>query len=266
MIRSTLVPLLAGILFVSACYAPPKTTKAEPEALPQPTLTTSVKMACIDLSKYGKRIEKKDVERFAAILKREQIEILAVQGITRYPNLKTRVDFVSELASQADMRHAFGESTDIMGRQLGNAVFSVYPIRSNQKKEFDVPSAFSEYALHVAIDAGARDVTVVSTGLPTNAPPEDLSRCIRTIADLRSAPEMPFIVSGNLPGLKQVRNAEAFTDIQSSLPEGSGKQLTSRLWYVQRDLFRLIQARILKTDFGVMTVADFGLYQQPRPK
>lgn len=264
--RFTMGPLFAGILFFSACSAPSKVSKTEPEAPPQPTLTTSIKMACIDLSKFGKRIEKKDIERFAGILKREQIEILAVQGITRYPNVKTRIDFVGELASQADMRHAFGESTDIMGRQLGNAVFSVYPIRSNQKKEFDVPSAFSEYALHVAIDAGARDVTVVSSGLPANAPVEDLSQCVRTIAGLRNTAEMPFIVSGNLPGLQQVRNAEAFTDIQAALPEGTGKQLTSRLWYVHRDLFRLMQARIVKTDFGVMTVADFGLYQQARTK
>jgi len=266
MVYLTRAFLFVGILFLSACSAPPKVARTETEAPLQPTLTTSVKLACIDLSNYGKRIEKKDVERFAGILKREQIEILAVQGITRYPNVKTRVDFVSELASQADMRHVFGESTDIMGRQLGNAVFSVYPIRSNQKKEFDVPSAFSEYALHVAIDAGARDVTVVSTKLPVNAPPEDLSRCVRTIADLRNTAEMPFVVSGNLPGLKQVRNAEVFTDIQTSLPEGTGKQLTSRLWYVRRDMFRLIQARIVKTDFGVMTVADFGLYQQAQKK
>jgi hypothetical protein len=189
-----------------------------------------------------------------------------VQGITRYPNVKTRVDFVTELAGLADMRQAFGESIDIMGHQQGNAVFSVYPIRSNQKKDYEVPSAFSEYALHVAIDAGVCDVTIISTRLPSKAPADDLSKCLKTITELRPTAEMPFVVSGNLPGLKQVRNAEIYTDIQSALPEGTNKTLTSRVWYVQRDLFKLIQARTVKSDLGTLTVAEFGLYQPFRSK
>ena len=262
MTRFLIVLIFAGLVFFSGCSTPPETTKTESTAALQPALATTVRMACLDLAKYGKRIEKKDVERFAAALKQEQIEILAVQGITRYPNVKTRIDFVSELASRSDMRHVFGESTDIMGRQTGNAVFSVYPIRSNQKKEFDVPSAFSEYALHVAIDAGLRDVAIVSTWFPANAPPEDISKCVRTINDLRPTPETPFIVSGNLPGLKQTRNAEIYTDVQLSLPEGSAKQISSRLWYSQKDLFKLIQARTVKTELGTLTVADFGMFQR----
>lgn len=262
MARFPIAVLCAGLVFLSACSTTPKATSTESVPVSQPTLATSVRLACLDLAKYGKRIEKKDVERFAAAVKQEQIEILAVQGITRYPNVKTRIDFVSEFASRSDMRHVFGESTDIMGRQTGNAVFSVFPIRSNQKKEFDVPSAFSEYALHVAIDAGLRDVAIVSTWLPANAPPEDVAKCVRTINDLRPTPETPFIVSGNLPGVKQTRNAEIYTDVQLSLPEGSARQISSRLWYAQRELFKLIQARTVKTDFGVLTVADFGLFQE----
>jgi hypothetical protein len=255
-----------AVLILSACSAPPGVTKKEAEPPPVPKLATSVKLASIDLTGYGKRIEKKDIERFAAVLKKEQIEILAVQGITRYPNVKTRVDFVNELAALTDMRHAFGESIDIMGRQQGNAVFSVYPIRSNQKKEYDVPSAFSEYALHVAIDAGLCDVSIISTRLPSKAPADDLSKCVKTITELRPTAEMPFVVSGNLPGLKQVRNTEIYTDIQSTLPEGTSKTLTSRLWYVQRDLFRLMQARTFKSDLGTVTVAEFGLYQPSHSK
>jgi len=224
----------------------------------------TVRMASIDLSSYGKRIEKKDIERLSAALKREQIEILAVQGIARYPNVKTRVDFVNELAAQMDMRHAFGESIDISGRQQGNAVFSVYPIRSNQKKEYDVPSAFYESALQVSIDAGVRDVVVVSTRLPAKATAPELTKCVQTIAGLQKTPDGPFIVTGNLPALKKSGQPEVFTDIQSSLPDGSGKLLTSRLWYMQGDLFRVVSARAVKTDLGTLTVAEFGLYQQAR--
>jgi endonuclease/exonuclease/phosphatase family metal-dependent hydrolase len=251
----------SGALLLTGCLAPPKTTKAEAPAPPQPKLALTVRVASVDLSGYGKRIEKKDIEQLSSALKREQIEILAVQGIARYPNVKTRVDFVNELASQMDMRQAFGESIDISGRQQGNAVFSMYPIRSNQKKEYDVPSPFYESALLVSIDAGVRDVVVVSTRLPAKAPAPELTKCVQTIAGLQKTPDGPFIVTGNLPVLKKGGQPEVFTDIQSSLPEGSGKLVTSRLWFTAGDLFKLLNARTVKTELGTLTVAEFGLYQ-----
>jgi len=252
---------LSGALLLTGCSAPPKTTKSEAPAPTQPKLALTVRVASVDLSGYGKRIEKKDIEQLSAALKREQIEILAVQGIARYPNVKTRVDFVNELAAQMDMRHAFGESIDISGRQQGNAVFSIYPIRSNQKKEYDVPSAFYESALLVSIDAGVRDIVVVSTRLPTKATSDELAKCIRTIAGLQKSPEAPFVVAGNLPAYKKSRDFERFTDLQSSLPGGSGKLLTSRLWFTAGDLFEPLNARAVKTELGTLTIAEFGLYQ-----
>lgn len=258
--------VLIGLLFLAGCSAPPTVTKSDAPPPPQPKLALSIKVACVDLSGHGKRIEKKDIELFSAVLKKEQIEILAVQGITRYPNVKTRVDFVSELAAQMDMRHAFGESIDISGRQLGNAVFSIYPIRSNQKKEYDVPSAFTETALVVAIDAGVRDVGIVSTRLPSRATSEEQATCIRTIAEMQKNPDVPFVVTGNLPTYRKSRDFEKFTDLQISLPDGSAKLLSSRLWYVQGDLFKAVNARTVKTDLGTLTVAEFGLYQQARAK
>jgi hypothetical protein len=259
-----LLAAISGALLLAGCSAPSKSTKAEAPAGLMPKLALTVKFASIDLSSVGRRIEKKDIERFSTALKREQIEVLAVQGIARYPNVKTRVDFVSELASQMDMRHAFGESIDISGRQGGNAVFSMYPIRSNQKKEYDVPTAFYESALRVSIDAGVRDVVVVSTRLPDKATGRELTKCVQTISALQTAPREPFIVTGNLPVTNKIRNPELFLDIQSSLPEGVGKSLTSRLWYARSDLFRLLNARTVKTELGIMTVAEFGLYAQPQ--
>ncbi len=248
-----IVTLLAG------CSAPLKVAKTEISAPPKPKLALTLRVGSVDLSNYGKRIEKKDIERFSATLKREQIEILAVQGITRYPNVKTRVDFVSELAAQMDMRHVFGESIDISGRQQGNAVFSVYPICSNQKKEYDVASAFTESALQVSIDAGVRDFVLVSTRLPVSAIDEELAKCIRTITGLQPTPASPFVVTGNLPSVKKGSEAERFADIQSSLPDGA--RPTSRLWYVPGDLFQVVTARAVKTDLGTIVVAEFGLCQ-----
>ena len=256
--------LLFAVAFIAGCSAPPQAARTGSSAPPKLALT--IKVASVDLFNYGKRIEKKDIERFSASLKREQIEILAVQGITRYPNMKTRVDFVSELAAQMDMRNVFGESVDISGRQQGNAVFSIYPIRSNQKKGYDVASAFTESALQVSIDAGVTDLVLVSTRLPARATGEDLAKCVQTIAGLQAAPTSSFVVAGNLPPVRKGSASDKFADIQSSLPDGAGKQITSRLWYVPGDLFHVVCARVVKTDLGTMTVAEFGLYQPHLPQ
>lgn len=258
--RFLLAAFPALLLFLS-CSAPPKVAREEPSGLSRPpTLAITLKIASIDLFGLKKRIEKKDLENFVAVLKKEQVEVLAMQGIVRTPTLKTRVDVVTELAALADMRQAFGETFDISGQQRGNAVFSQYPIRGNLKKEFDVPSAFLESALQVAIDAGVRDVRVVSTRFPEMATGRDVTTCVQTITGLQKMSDAPFVVGGNLPATRP-RGQEAFIDIQSWMGAEAGKTMGSRLWYTEQELFKVLKARTVKTDLGVLIVAEFGLYQ-----
>lgn len=263
----TVVLLVSGLLFLVSCGVPPKAAKDETAAAAPrpPKLMLTLKVASIDLYGLGRRIEKRDVEKFSTLLKKEQVEVLAVQGITRYPNVKTRVDFVSELAALADMRHAFGETIDISGQQRGNAVFSMYPIRSNVTKEFDVPSSFLESALQVTVDAGVHDVRIVSTRFPEKATSRDVTSCVHTLRGLQKASESPFVAAGNLPVQRSSREQDAFTDVRSAMETDPGKAMTSRVWYVSGELFRLLSARTVKTDLGTLTMAEFGLYQHAQP-
>ena len=255
------------VLLLASCSGPSQTTRESSGAAPlQPKLATTVRIATLDLFSLKRRLEKKDIERFAEVIKKEQIEVLAVQGISRYPNVKTRIDFVDEFPARADMRRAFGETIDMSGQQRVNAVFSVYPIHSGNKKEFDVPSAFYESAFQVSIDAGVRDVIVVSTRFPEKATAKDLVSCTQTIAELRTKLDKPFVVMGNLPVLSKVKAPESFADVQSLLPDDAGKTATSRVWYAQGDLFRPLSARTVKTDLGTVTVVEFGLYQPVLPQ
>jgi hypothetical protein len=123
-----------------------------------------------------------------------------------------------------------------------------------------VPSAFYESALRVSVDVGVRDVVVVTTRLPEKATGQDLVACIQIIARLQTTLHGPFIVTGNLPVSKKLRDPQMFADLQSSLPEGT--PLSSRLWFAQNDLFKLLSARSVKTELGTVTVAEFGLYTQ----
>jgi hypothetical protein len=258
---------ISGLMFLLSCAAPPKAEKDQPAAAVTrpPKLALTLKVASIDLFGLGRRIEKKDVEKFSSVLKKEQVEILAVQGITRYPNVRTRVDFVTELASAADMRHAFGETIDISGQQRGNAVFSMYPIRSNVKKEFDVPSSFLESALQVTVDAGVRDVRIVSTRFPEKATSRDITSCVQTLGGLQKASEGPFVAAGNFPLQRSSRGKDEFADVRSSMESDPGRAMTSRMWYVPGELFKLVSARTVKTELGTLTVVEFGLYQRVQP-
>jgi hypothetical protein len=252
---------ILGIVLAS-CSGPSQTTRESSVVTPgQLKLVTTVRIATLDLFNLKRRIEKKDIDRFVEVIKNEQIEVLAVQGISRYPNVKTRIDFVEEFPARADMRRAFGETIDMSGQQRVNAVFSIYPIQWSNKKEFEVPSAFFESALQVSIDAGVRDVIIVSTRLPEKATTRELISCTQTIAALQTKIDKPFIVTGNLPILSKVKAPESFADIQFALPADAGKTVISRLWYAQGDLFKPVSARTVKTELGTMTVVEFGLYQ-----
>lgn len=140
--------------------------------VPERASRSTIRVGSLDISSISGRLEKKSVEDLARLLIKEGVEIVAVQGITRYPGVRTRVDFVDELALKADMRHAFGEVMNLSGRQTGNAVFSVFPILTSKNQPID-GLASSEFAaaVHALIDGGLVEINVVSARLPEKGPP-----------------------------------------------------------------------------------------------
>jgi endonuclease/exonuclease/phosphatase family metal-dependent hydrolase len=212
----------------------------------------------------NKRLEKKDVAAFVRILKREQVEIVALQNIVRYPGLETRIDAVNEISSQADMRSAFGEMSDNAGRQMGNAVLSSYPIHSNANTLFDgVKSATFEAALHAVIDGGVKEILVFTATLPPKASMEDQAACIRRISAANpAASPYPMIVAGNLPAGESVRKAAGFEDVQAQF--ATLKNASTRVWY-SGPAFHPLSAKTVETEFGTMTIVQFGIFRPTSP-
>jgi hypothetical protein len=223
----------------------------------------TLRVATLDLFNLRKRIEKKDVEQFVKTLRQEQVEILAVQGIARYPTVKSRIDFVNELVARTEMRHIFGQTVNNMGRQNGNAVFSIYPIRFNRNTEYELKSPNSESALQVAVDAGIKEVVIVSTRLPEKMTNRELSSCIQTIVGLKKAArEAPVLVMGNLPASQKRPASAVFNDVHES-PAGTHlKPASSRIWFNEDETLGLLQARTIETGIGTMALAEFGLFSR----
>jgi len=260
-LRGSLQVLCMLLLLSWSCST--TVTKIDPraEALRKPAIT--LKVATLDLFNLRKRIEKRDVEQFAKTLRQEQVEILAVQGIARYPTVKSRIDFVNELVVRTEMRHIFGQTVNNMGRQSGNAVFSIYPIRFNRNTEYELKSPNSESALQVAVDAGIKEVVIISTRLPEKMTNRELSSCIQTIVGLKKAVGgAPVLVMGNLPASQKRPTPGVFSDVHES-PAGTHlKPASSRIWFNDDETLGLLQARTIETGFGTMTLAEFGLFSR----
>lgn len=248
---------ILALIIVAGCGAP-TTTTTEATVPKKPDVILQV--ASLNLSGYNKRFEKSEIGKFSGLLKKEQIDVLSVQGITRYPQLTSRVDFVKELSSKTDMRYTFGEMYNSGGRQDGNAIFSIFPQRNDHNDPFDgVNSADFEAALQSSVDGGVKDVVVVSTVLPPKANEADQSACLKIIAGKSVAlPNQPVVLTGNLPVSEKILSSGSYED---AVTRERDKDLKSRIWYSNDKSLKLLGTRVVETEFGSMLVAKFGLFQ-----
>ncbi len=254
------VPLML-LLFAAGCSSPTTKTESSTAAVRKPESTFQI--ASLNLSGFNKLYERKQIDQLARLLKKEQIDILAVQGITRYPGLERHVDFVNELVARSEMRQVFGEMFNSSGRQSGNGIFSVYPLRNNHNEPFDgVKSALFEAALQTSVDRGIKDVIIVSTLLPSKAPESDQSKCVRLITDKSNAgSDQPVIVAGNLPASSAIRESARFHDVQDAVDPSAEKKPTTKIWYSDNGSLTVMGVRTISTDFGAMVVAQFGMFK-----
>jgi hypothetical protein len=250
------------MVFLCSCTTPPKVEKETiPKKPGKPEIT--IQVASMNLANVNKRIGRNTIIELAKILKHEQVEVLAVQGISRYPGIPARVDFVNELSAKTDWSNVFGEMMNISGKQTGNAIFSVYPILSHQNFSWDsvIKTSF-DAALQVTIDAGARALTLVSTQLPLKATASERARCSKLIAAMNAdTMNQPTIVAGNLPAEKVIRTSNSFVEVPS--PE-SAKSTVSRLWYSANTSIQLLTFRSVETELGTLVIAQFGLSRQQK--
>lgn len=228
-----------------------------------PAAELSIQVASMNLASWNKRIEKRDVKKIVDILKREKIEIISIQAITRYPGVTSRVDFVDELAKQGEFNSAFGEMVNNSGRQTVNAILSSYPIHSRVNWPFEnIKSVKFEAALQAMIDGGARPVYVVSAQIPPQAPPADQKACIAQITSLHSGEKNgAVIITGNLPKIEGILNGSPYRAVVSA----NSIETTTGMWMVSNDALRVSSVRTIETDFGPMIVAQFGLFRQMLP-
>jgi hypothetical protein len=249
--------ILLSVLVFWGCPSVPR--KGEKEIVRKPEIIFYI--ASLNLGNFNKRIEQKNIIELAKVLKREQVEVLAVQGISRYLGVVSRVDFVNELSVQTDWRNAFGEMMNISGRQTGNAVFSSYPILSQHNQTLDhLKTASFEAALQATIDVGIRSLVVVSVQIPPKATEEEEAQCIGIItASNPDGNNQTTVITGNLSSSEAVRTSNSFTEVlQSEFDRGT----TPSVWYSANASFQLLASRTVRTELGSLIIAQLGLFRQ----
>jgi endonuclease/exonuclease/phosphatase family metal-dependent hydrolase len=222
--------------------------------VPYDTLT----VGSLNLATLARRIEKDDAAQLARIVRRENLHILAVQGVTRYPQVTTRIDLVDELTARIEMYSAFGESANFSGRQTGNAVFSIYPIRSQRNTQYEgLQSNAFESAFQATIDCGLRDVVVVSTHLPEALTDADQRVCAKMLVSLKADYENnAMVVAGNLP---------ASPNPTADFVVARSKESNSLFWFSRDGSLRLLSKKTAKTPLGTMVIARLEIFRALQP-
>jgi endonuclease/exonuclease/phosphatase family metal-dependent hydrolase len=245
--------LLLGIV---AC-TPPPTREIEQPKPPTPEIT--FRIATLDMAQQKKRLEKRDVEQLANILMNEHIDVLTVQNVVRYPGLQSRIDFVTELARASDLRFAFGEMSNVGGKQMGNAIFSIYPIISHHTITFEtVASSSFEGGLTTTIDIGATPLNVISAQLPPKLIQQKKLQCLSMLLpQSKDTSIVPHIITGNLLSVEQL--AQQF----SSTPVGENRNNSlPQIWKALQDDFKQGEVKTLSTSISTLVIVDFQYYRQ----
>ncbi len=256
-----LLVVAAGLLsLMSGCgtTAPTPETPATTDtvAAARPAMTLSI--GAIDVSTYRGRVEKKQVEELAALISKHRVEVVALQGLTRYPGVSTRTDLLDALGAATGMRTSFGETIAVSGRQTGNAVLSAYPIVSSDSRPYDgITGTGFEGALRAIVDAGTRPVVVVSTRLPNPLSGEDLRICTGTIDGISAEhPDDPVIVLGNLPP------PPAGTAWETTGENTAGRAFA---WFKARGMAVRDAGAVARCELGNLRLSQVDLYPRGRP-
>ena len=200
----------------------------------------------LDLSSHRGRIERNNLVSLSGVLKKEKIDVLCVTGIVRYPGVATRTDFVDVLSSVGELRNVFGLAFDNLGRQRGNAVFSVYPFHSSVVIPFDESLSDERTSAVLAeVDGGVSGVQVISTILPPKSP----EQCISTAVG-RTKDNVPLLLLGNLPK----NPLEGFT-VPAALASGSP------IWLREGESAELLGFRTASSFYGKITITQVGLFR-----
>lgn len=251
--RFWIIIIITPVILLTGCPSPKpiQQTKIPPPAVESPR-QMKITIGSIDLSNHQKKIELKDIKKFARQVKKDSLDILTIQGMTRYPALKNRIDIFKEITTSTEMISVFGETMTLSGRQNGNAIFSNYPIKSHESTPYtQISSTGFENALQAIIDCGERELVIVSTKLPEKLTSNDRAVISSTLGKFSIFyTNRPVIITGNLLKINTTSLLNTYHTIEE-------EKYPQKFWYSNNGSLRINNLKIASTSLGKMIQVSF---------
>jgi endonuclease/exonuclease/phosphatase family metal-dependent hydrolase len=172
---------------------------------------------------------KVDLERIAALIKDNKIDLVALQEVDRNTQRTGRRDFVKELAALTGMNSAFGKNLDLEGGEYGNAILSWYPITSVTNYALPkVVAGEQRGMLTASIPTPMGILVFCSVHLDHRRPEEDRLASVEAIHATLRPINKPIIVAGDFNATpdsetyNRMRKDDFFMDVWSRVGNGNG--------------------------------------------
>lgn len=254
-----------ALLILAGCGSSEKSANTESASRPTVSID-SIVVGSLTISGQRQKTAREDVEGLVRIMNEERLDVLMIQGMTRYPGVPGRIDLLFELQRNTGWHTAFGKTIDNSGRVDGNAIISSLPILSDTNFTYQgFRSMKFESALRATIDGGLREVMLLSTLLPGELTAEEKLLAVKSIqAFSRTAPDKVVIAAGNLFAEKDLRFIGFFEDAATVTRADSALNPSSRIWYRDLDECDIASAKVVQSSLGNILIGTFHLFRSSR--
>ena len=216
---------------------------------------------------------KVDLGRIAALIKTQNVDVVALQEVDRGTVRTARRDVAAELGKLTGMDFYFEKNIDHQGGQYGNGILSRFPILEKTNVHYQMLKPHEQRGLlQVLVDVKGRKLLFMSTHLDYHNDDAERALDVKTIKSAAAAnPDAALILCGDFnegPGSRTYnRLAEFLADTWKAAGKGAGHTFSSSapwqridfIWH-SREL-RPINAFVPKTDASdhLPVVAEFSL-------
>lgn len=216
---------------------------------------------------------KLDLERLAAIIKTQQVDIVALQEVDRGTSRSGRRDLPEELARLTGMRSCFGKNIDYQGGAYGNAILSRFPILETTNVLYQMLTRHEQRGLlQCLLDVHGRKLLFFSTHLDYHNDDTERALDVKTIKTAIDAhTNAPVILCGDFnegPGSRTYKRLTQFlADTWKEVGRGPGFTFSSsapwsRIDYIfHSSALRPLSASVIETNASdhLPIVAEFLL-------
>ncbi|HOW90477.1 MAG TPA: endonuclease/exonuclease/phosphatase family protein [Elusimicrobiales bacterium] len=210
---------------------------------------------------HGEGLDRKvDLERIAALIKREKADIVALQEVDKGVPRTDYRDLTAELSALTGMTGVFSNNYNFQGGEYGNAMLTRFPVKRWTNLHYVMIRPGEQRGLlQLVLDAGGRELVVMNTHIDYRTDDEERMLNVGEIHRVAAQyGDVPMLISGDfndLPGSRVHKKlAEVFDDVWETAGSGEGvtfpgdKHRIDYVWRARNAALSAIKAWTVQSD------------------